>query len=213
VLMPMIGVIDTMRAQQISQKLLGSISETRARVAILNVTGVPNIDTSVARHLISTVEGAQILGAKVIISGSSPTRRRRSRNSESTSHSFALAARSKMESQRPSAFSAREWSTWPTITVHMDRRVVSSIRARSTRTHEHDRSTIGGGRPATPAPSVPPRRQLYLSHTSWLSSSRRCEALAHEQPISYIRGMMGVDGEVGLSACRRRWILQVGICR
>ena len=62
-LMPLIGAIDTARAQQITSALLESVASDEIEVAILDVTGVPFIDTGVARHLIQAVEGAKLLGA------------------------------------------------------------------------------------------------------------------------------------------------------
>ncbi len=68
-IVPMIGSIDTERARQMTAQLLASIRKNRARVVVLDVTGVPEVDTAVANHLIQTVEAARLLGTELILTG------------------------------------------------------------------------------------------------------------------------------------------------
>jgi rsbT co-antagonist protein RsbR len=68
-LLPIIGVIDTHRARLITDSLLRSIRDTRAKVVVMDVTGVATIDTKVANHLIQTVTAARLMGASVIVTG------------------------------------------------------------------------------------------------------------------------------------------------
>ncbi len=70
--MPLIGSIDSERAGRILDSLLHGIEEYRARVAILDITGVPMIDSQVANHLVQAMLAAQLLGARPILSGIRP---------------------------------------------------------------------------------------------------------------------------------------------
>lgn len=71
-ILPLIGVIDTQRARQLTEQLLGAIRTHRAKAVVLDITGVPIVDSKVANHLVQTVEASRLMGATVIISGLSP---------------------------------------------------------------------------------------------------------------------------------------------
>jgi len=71
-ILPMIGVIDTLRARQFTERLLESIARYEATVTIIDITGVPVVDTSVARHIMKTVDAAQLLRTRIIMTGISP---------------------------------------------------------------------------------------------------------------------------------------------
>lgn len=70
--MPIIGVIDSNRAKQLMENLLASIVKTQAAIAILDITGVPMVDTEVADRLLRTVKAASLLGTKCIMVGLKP---------------------------------------------------------------------------------------------------------------------------------------------
>src|SRR2546426_12237311 len=71
-ILPIIGVIDPQRARQLTEQLLVGIRSNRAKVVVMDITGVPAIDVKVANHLVQTVEAARLLGATVIVTGLSP---------------------------------------------------------------------------------------------------------------------------------------------
>ena len=71
-IIPIIGMLDARRAQQLTEQLLHAIRQRRARVVVLDVTGVAAVDSRVANHLIQTVDAARLMGAAAIITGVSP---------------------------------------------------------------------------------------------------------------------------------------------
>jgi rsbT co-antagonist protein RsbR len=67
--LPIVGSIDTARAQEMNEALLTRIVETGSEIVLLDITAVPVVDTAVARHLLETVTAARLLGADVLIVG------------------------------------------------------------------------------------------------------------------------------------------------
>jgi rsbT co-antagonist protein RsbR len=70
--LPLIGTLDSVRTQTVMENLLERIVASEAEVAIIDITGVPTVDTLVAQHLIKTVSAARLMGADCIISGIRP---------------------------------------------------------------------------------------------------------------------------------------------
>ena len=70
--LPMIGTLDSARTQVVMENLLQKVVDTGAQVAILDITGVPTVDTLVAQHLLKTVTALRLMGAEAIISGVRP---------------------------------------------------------------------------------------------------------------------------------------------
>jgi rsbT co-antagonist protein RsbR len=68
-ILPIIGVLDNQRATQLTAQLLHGIRTHRAKVVVIDITGVADIDTSVANHLVKTVDASRLMGASVIITG------------------------------------------------------------------------------------------------------------------------------------------------
>ena len=67
--LPVVGGVDTARAQEMTEALLEKIVQTGSEIVILDITGVPIVDTAVAKHLLETVAAARLLGAEVLIVG------------------------------------------------------------------------------------------------------------------------------------------------
>lgn len=71
-ILPIIGVIDPQRARQLTEQLLRGIRVNRAKLVVIDITGVAAMDSNVANHLVQTVEASRLLGASVIVTGLSP---------------------------------------------------------------------------------------------------------------------------------------------
>jgi rsbT co-antagonist protein RsbR len=70
--LPLIGTLDSARTQVVMESLLNRIVETGSTIAIIDITGVPMVDTLVAQHLLKTVAAARLMGAECIVSGIRP---------------------------------------------------------------------------------------------------------------------------------------------
>jgi rsbT co-antagonist protein RsbR len=68
-ILPIIGVIDPQRARQLTEQLLRGIRDNRAKVVVIDITGVPAVDSTVANHLVQTVDASRLMGATVIVTG------------------------------------------------------------------------------------------------------------------------------------------------
>jgi rsbT co-antagonist protein RsbR len=71
-ILPIIGIVDSERARQLTEQLLRGVRSNRAKVVVMDITGVPSVDATVANHLVQTVEASRLLGATVIVTGLSP---------------------------------------------------------------------------------------------------------------------------------------------
>jgi rsbT co-antagonist protein RsbR len=68
-ILPIIGMLDAQRARQLTEQLLTAIQSQRAKVVVIDITGVASIDVGVANHLVQTVEAARLMGASAILTG------------------------------------------------------------------------------------------------------------------------------------------------
>ena len=71
-LVPIIGLIDSQRARALTEQLLSAVRDNRAKVVVMDITGVQAVDSKVGNHLVQTVEAARLMGATVILAGVSP---------------------------------------------------------------------------------------------------------------------------------------------
>ena len=69
---PLIGWLDSQRTEQFMERLLHFIVETNSPVALVDITGVPTIDTQTAQHLVETITAVRLLGAQVVLTGVRP---------------------------------------------------------------------------------------------------------------------------------------------
>lgn len=72
VIMPIVGSVDSLRAQNVMESLLKGVEQNRAHIAIMDITGVPIVDTQVANTLIQAAQAIRLLGAKVLLTGIGP---------------------------------------------------------------------------------------------------------------------------------------------
>ena len=73
VLVPLIGTLDSQRTQQLMERLLNKVTETSSPVALVDITGVPAIDTQTAQHLIEAIAAVRLLGSEVVLTGVRPS--------------------------------------------------------------------------------------------------------------------------------------------
>lgn len=71
-LMPIVGIIDTHRAAQLTEALLQAIHTDRAKAVVIDITGVPAVDSRVAQHLVQAVSAARLMGTRAVVTGLSP---------------------------------------------------------------------------------------------------------------------------------------------
>ncbi len=69
IMIPLVGMLDSSRTQQMMETMLGALEEYQSKVAILDISGIPVVDTLVARHLITAASAARLMGAECIITG------------------------------------------------------------------------------------------------------------------------------------------------
>ncbi|MEJ2081939.1 MAG: STAS domain-containing protein, partial [Acidobacteriota bacterium] len=72
VVAPLIGSLDSQRTQQFMERLLNRIVETNSPMALVDIMGVPTIDTQTAQHLVETISAVRLLGAQVVLTGVQP---------------------------------------------------------------------------------------------------------------------------------------------